>query len=495
MWKIYTDYGMLEPNPPAYKCNEKLSKFTQLAASVKQNKNISYLDNDNAKELFHLSLGAEKQEDATLWSIDAKGKRICIIREDMKEMLNAQSAKDSIIGRMDLNKVVRRCKPLEDGETAEIMEKWAFAQILIGIYAYSKYEKHSDVIDHIPYIGAKDSTERCEIFEGPSVNLGKGGWDIRGSVSVEEKRDAYMMLVTSDPDNGNKGSLLTLLLKTKILERRVLRRITLNTPEGIQELAETLDIEVETIEKLVNKIKSDDNIGGAKLLNPWNKDENEEWISKFGQSPEWLTDKAAAIKKSSAKKLLRQYTDALKSLLNRGASGLGPVFGEKTQEKIIALPDIRDKIKGDLYPNTASIIIDEPIIYAKGELVPTMGNIRRHQEGNKSYLIERTGLKEFVGNQLFLSRYSSHRGTMTSDPYGLKLRFDKTISKEVDRLLKHKDAWGTDETILLRDVMQIGNDNYVSIRLHKYHAVCMVALDDALDQYEVQENDQNEMER
>jgi len=491
MWKVYTDYGMLEPNPPAYKCSEKLSKFTQLAASVKQNNNISYLCNDDAKELFHLSLGAEKQEDATLWSIDEKGqRRICIIGDDLKEMLNAQSAKDSIIGRIDLNKVVSRCKPLEDGETAKIMEKWVFAQMIIGIYAYSKCEKHSNMIDYIPNIRAMDSTKKCEIFEGPSINLGKGGWDICGSVPVDQKRDAYMMLVTSDPENGNKGSLLTLLLKTKILERRVLKRITLNTPDGIQELAECLKIEVEVIEKLVKKIRSDPSIGGAKILNPWNKDEREDWISKFGQSPEWLNDKAEAVKKSSAKKLLRQYTSALDSLLNRGAGGLGPIFGEKTQEKIAALPDIRDKIKGDLYPNTASIIIDEPIIYAKGEPVPTMGNIRRHQEEVKSNLIERAGLKEFIGNQLFLSRYSSHRGTMTSDPYGLKQRLkDKTIQSEVNRLLKHKDAWGTGETILLRDVMQIGNDNYVSIRLHKYHAVCMVALDDALDQYEVQEND------
>jgi hypothetical protein len=53
--------------------------------------------------------------------------------------------------------------------------------------------------------------------------------------------------------------------------------------------------------------------------------------------------------------------------------------------------------------------------------------------------------------------------------------------------LKHKDAWGSEETILLRDVMQIGPGNYLSLRLHKYHAICIVALDQAFTSFEEDE--------
>ena len=66
--------------------------------------------------------------------------------------------------------------------------------------------------------------------------------------------------------------------------------------------------------------------------------------------------------------------------------------------------------------------------------------------------------------------------------FGLKERTDQTIqSIDSTRLLNHANAWGNDETILLRDVMQMGPRNYLSLRLHKYHAICMVALDDAFE--------------
>jgi len=142
-----------------------------------------------------------------------------------------------------------------------------------------------------------------------------------------------------------------------------------------------------------------------------------------------------------------------------------------------------------LYQNIGSLLADEPIVSPPGEVSTKMGNLRRYRKLNDKRIgmLENAKLDLFIGNLLFLSRFSTHRGTMYSDPYGLKERTEQTIEYTLNQILKHKDAWGSEETILLRDVMQIGPSNYLSLRLHKYHAICIVALDQAFSSFEEDE--------
>ena len=199
----------------------------------------------------------------------------------------------------------------------------------------------------------------------------------------------------------------------------------------------------------------------------------------FGQKPEWQSDKDQAIGRGAARKLLKRYTDAIRSLLNRG--GMGAARNDDTQKLILLLGNARNQIKTTLYPNIGSLLVDEPIVYPPGEVITEMGNLRRKREGIHAAMLEDSELKNFTGNLLFLSRFSTHRGTMYTNEFGLKERTDQTIQSTLHQILNHANAWGNEETVLLRDVMELGPRNYLSLRLHKYHAICMVALDDAFD--------------
>ena len=130
------------------------------------------------------------------------------------------------------------------------------------------------------------------------------------------------------------------------------------------------------------------------------------------------------------------------------------------------------------------MVSDEPILYPTGEGVPTMGNARRYHDDRELELIESADLQQFLGNQLFLSRFMSHRATMTADAYGLRERPEERIKDSVLRLLSSDESWGGEDqhTILLANVMTVGERNPVSLRVHKYHAICMCALDQALEE-------------
>ena len=73
---------------------------------------------------------------------------------------------------------------------------------------------------------------------------------------------------------------------------------------------------------------------------------------------------------------------------------------------------------------------------------------------------------------------------MTTDAFGLRERPDNTIQTSIHKLLQDQGKWGNGETVVLRDVMQTGDGNPLSLRVHKFHAICMCALDDALDEAE-----------
>jgi hypothetical protein len=188
-----------------------------------------------------------------------------------------------------------------------------------------------------------------------------------------------------------------------------------------------------------------------------------------------------------AREVLERYKAALSVLLQRRDLGPADRSENSDQLKLRQFGSIRDVLKRSLYTNTSSMVCDEPILYIPDEGVPTMGNAQRYlHSARRSLLIENAGLRYYLGNQLFLSQYMRHRATMTTDAFGLRERPENTIQTSIHRLLHDQETWGDEETVVLRDVMQAGDGNHLSLRVHKYHAICMCALDDALDEIEAE---------
>ena len=166
--------------------------------------------------------------------------------------------------------------------------------------------------------------------------------------------------------------------------------------------------------------------------------------------------------------MLQRYKTALTVLLRRGDLGPADRNEASDQMKLSKFESIRDVLKRSLYTNTSSMVCDEPILYIPDEGVPTMGNAQRpHHAYTRRSLVEDAGLQYFLGNQLFLSRYMSHRATMTTDAFGLRERPENTIQTSIHRLLHDQETWGDEETVVLRDVMQAGDGNHLSLRVHK----------------------------
>ena len=71
----------------------------------------------------------------------------------------------------------------------------------------------------------------------------------------------------------------------------------------------------------------------------------------------------------------------------------------------------------------------------------------------------------------------AHRATMTADAFGLKECPKNTIRNSVNNLLNSEQHWGGQQqhTIVLRDVMQVGDGNKLSLK-YKYHAICMCGI-------------------
>ena len=104
--------------------------------------------------------------------------------------------------------------------------------------------------------------------------------------------------------------------------------------------------------------------------------------------------------RTEASDVLRRYTTALKVLLERGELKASDTRPESDQQKLTNF-NIRDQLKNNLYPNTASMVSDEPILYPTGEGVPTMGNARRYHDDRELELIESADLQQFLAINSF----------------------------------------------------------------------------------------------
>jgi len=273
----------------------------------------------------------------------------------------------------------------------------------------------------------------------------------------------------------------------------LLNQASFNSDIGRELLCSRFDFEKESLNLIIESIKNHPTMQGRPVLNPFGggpEGKNPEslvWEQEFAVRPEWNHDKQQTIGIGGAMEMLQRYKTALTVLLRRGDLGPADRNEASDQMKLSKFGSIRDVLKRSLYTNTSSMVCDEPILYIPDEGVPNMGNAQRYlHSARRSLLIENAGLRHYLGNQLFLSQYMRHRATMTADAFGLRERPEQTIQASIHSLLHDQETWGDEETVVLRDVMQAGDGNHLSLRVHKYHAICMCAFDDALDEIEAE---------
>ena len=473
-WKLFLSSKMLPPHPAVFQYRTKYQDFIRGAEHCRVGPNYAFTNDQTARALFNVNFQSTS-EDAGAWTIPGGNHRVCIPPLGLIPLLDCDAAAEHTIGHINFEGVINSAERNTDG--VEISPQWGFAQLLIGLRA-AQLSNESNFEAFMPQIGDRGVNHSCQVFRGKPIHLGKGGWDV--CVDSNDEGWKGMHLVTNNHEVSPKGTLLQLLKRLLGVSLPQLRRMSVQHDETIEFLASSFGMDIKELSTRIEAMKR--RVTGT-ILNPWNGfgegNEAELWDLNFGQKPEWQSDKDQAIGRGTARKLLKRYTDAIRSLLNRG--GMGAARNDDTQKLILLLGNARDGIKTTLYPNIGSLIVDEPIIYPPGEVITEMGNLRRKRESTHAAMLEDSELRNFTGNLLFLSRFSTHRGTMYTNEFGLKERTDQTIQSTLHQILNHANAWGNEETILLRDVMQIGPGNYLSLRLHKYHAICMVALDDAFD--------------
>jgi hypothetical protein len=481
-WALFYASKILPPNPAVFQYRTQYNDFRRMGESCRINPSYGFISNSNAFSLFGLKSDAHT-EDAGSWAIPGGSRikdRICIMVQELEGILDCDGAVEYTIGKVDLRGVLENTE--RNVEEVEINSQWGFAQLLIALRS-AQISDESDFEPFMPRLGEREMNHPCEVFTGKQINLGKGGWDL--CANSTEGQPKNMQLVTNSIEQGPKRSLLQLIKKLGI-RLSWLRNMSIQDDEGIQLLATTFEMDFSELKQQIDILKRKTT---GILLNPWHGGESNEsgkWDLLFGRKPQWRSNKDEAIERVSARKLLKRYTAAIHALLMRG--DLGPARNDDTQKLIKLLPNARDEIKSTLYPNVGSLLADEPIVYPPGEMHTEMGNIQRKiAPGDERELLKDSALEHFLGNLLFLSRFSAHRGTMYAREFGLKERNDQTIQFTLHQMLNRPNAWGNEETILLRDVMQIGPGNYLSLRLHKYHAICMVALDDAFDRMREEE--------
>ena len=160
---------------------------------------------------------------------------------------------------------------------------------------------------------------------------------------------------------------------------------------------------------------------------------------------------------------------------------MGPSRADDYQGRVANLTI--DMVEDDFYAEIQSVLLDEPILHVRGENVPLHPFRYRRRSGHLP-----ADLQDFPGNVLLLSAFSQWRATREAENGGLVPSKEpgRTISEVIGTLVASEDAWGEQDSIILRDVMSVGPTLLpVSLRLHKFHAIMMAALESALDELEV----------
>ena len=476
-WNYFNSASVLPKPAPVFQYDVNSHQFKRRGSQASINNRFVYISKSQANSIF----GVDKEEtkaDANKWSLDLE-KRLYIVDEKLEGMLNATpihipvKAKIPEIDHLNTN-----------FEQVCFHPTWAFVQVLLGL-DYSKKNSieitsKESLLSLIPNVVQVEENEPCTIFGHEFVHVGQTGWNL----SVNQ---GQLCMQTNAPNSGHKDTLRG-LMNILGFKNYILNQYNFSTNAGRTSMSSTFDIDLEILDEVFDFITKHPSMDGKPLLNPWGRGEHNHdssrWGEEFGPSPDWDNDRLKSLDHNNAKDLLQRYSTALTVLLRRGSFGPSDNRPESDQTKLSQLSNIKESLKRSLYPNTASMICDEPILYADGEGIPTTGNSRRCNSHAEKQKLEQAGLEYFLGNQLYLSRYMAHRATMTADAFGLRECPEDTIRNSVNNLLNSEKFWGSqhESMVVLRDVMQVGDGNKLSLRVHKYHAICMCALDEALDE-------------
>ena len=481
-WNIFRDGGLLPPSS-THKFERDTETF-EVTRMRNINPRIQYIDEDNARRLFHITLEAER-EDAIGWSIP-RDQYVSIIHDDIAQMLTADEARNHVYGIWDPKSVIDRVEPLGPNVPHQ---KWSYVQALIAISIAKELEDvDGDIRRYIPKITEDVDSRRCQIFDqnGPEIRIGKYGWDLRIVDEEDRPSNGHGKISLScrsveDSSVESRFSRKTMQALLQGLELKLAARKSLRTEEGRENIAAMMEIDVNFIQQLHNQLNED----GFDLLNPFNRDELDQWLAIHTTPQDISTDMNRSLEQSDARILLDDYTIAIRRLIER--EDMGPVLGDECQILISGLR-VSEALRERLYPDGGSMISEEPTLNIPGDNVTKMHKARRNDRySTNSVNLNRmeTGL-DFVGNVLWLSPFSQHRMSMTAQEFGLRERVERNISDAVISLLQSNE-WGPDNYIILRDVMQIGTNNLLSIKIHKYHAIIMAAMDLALEKLEINE--------
>ena len=190
----------------------------------------------------------------------------------------------------------------------------------------------------------------------------------------------------------------------------------------------------------------------------------------------------------AAKELLKSFSKALFSLIRRGPDGAEA--GEDLQTNLRRLRmvesgrDGRAEFEAKLYPEIHSMLADEPRInVTRSDQIRRPFLARRYQEegAREKGLIDAADLRSFPGNILLLSPMTQNLHRNYSQDWGLKENKDKPLTIEIRKMLSKDRLWGSDDHLILRDVM-VASDRTLDLKIHKYHALLIAALDEALEE-------------
>ncbi len=449
---------------------------------------------DDARRVFNITLEGEK-EDALGWTTD-RHSRTVILNQRIEKILEAEGAKGLVSGKFDfegLQKAIPvglRDLDLTAGtqspyKSLEDIERWDFFRLILSLWGFSKVpeEKRENTLEDrisLCRIVTGHKSEKCRIFlDGPVIRLGTNGWDLRPIAYPP-----FVELVTSD--EGIPESMLeniSSMCQSEADLSQLMRYDFNNIDDWISLASHVLEISEDSVWSFVRKTQF------RVLVNPYGGDGRQQWKQEHATPPKWREDSQGAIGVKSARKLLKSYKRALKELLRRGSSGAKS--DDEIQKNLLRLVMTetgrdggRDVFEDTLYEGVHSMLADEPrVSVTSDDRIRRMFIARRYpRKGTpENDLIAKANLSSFPGNVLLLSSFSQNLAQNYGQQWGLKENEDKPLRGMIEKLLEKETDWGPDEYIFLRGCMK-AEGKALDLKVHKYHAVMIAALDFALEE-------------
>ena len=502
-WRRFTEAKLIQKNS-SHRFIPDQDQFRSSTATkfIGSGKNRMFLaSKDDARDVFNISLDHDN-EDAVAWRTDELTRTV-ILNENLEEILKAEGAKGSVSGKFDFEGLQAQIEDSAISDlpsftrsadtarsrppTTEDFERpWDYFRLILSLWGLSKAPEslrdqiiRGGEISLCP-ISIGPESESCQIFlDGPDIKLGKNGWDLRHMANPP-----FVELVTSEGGTAQAKLRNITLMCERAREIGTLFSCDLNTEKGIRDVAFQLKIHEDLVSQLVAKVPGE-------ILNPtpYSNEGYEQWIREHATQPKWREASLKVLDYKEAKRLLKSYDDALTQLLLRGPSGARS--DSDLQKNLQALvmsesggPDGRGEFERTLYRGVHSMLADEPrLAVSSNAKIRRMFIARRYpRKGESEYeLIENAKLSSFPGNVLLLSSFSQNLALNYGQQWGLKPTKGRTLGEFIRSMLRRESDWGVDEHILIRGCME-AEGQLLDLKVHKYHAIMIAALDHALEE-------------